>query len=136
MLVPVGHLVQEQEGKGKSKGKMNVAHDGPQGLTQSQDWEALVERAKGQVIETMEARLGVTGLRGMIRWEEVNTPLTCMFPSSCCRRCCLKVFQVRAGSGICEQQERCRTLASRYGGIFESMLCGMDGYWNAKRSGM
>lgn len=47
------------------------------GLTQSQDWEALVERARGQVIETMEKRLGVQGLTGMIKWEEVNTPLTC-----------------------------------------------------------
>lgn len=90
-----------QEHESKSKGKMNVAHDGPQGLTQSQDWEALVERAKGQVIETMEARLGVKGLRGMIRWEEVNTPLTCMLSYSCGRRCCLKVFWVGAGSGVC-----------------------------------
>jgi phytoene desaturase (3,4-didehydrolycopene-forming) len=80
VLVPVGHLVDEAKTKSK-KGKMNVAIEGQdgQGLTQSQDWEALVERARGQVIQTMEARLGVRGLRGMIRWEEVNTPLTCRF---------------------------------------------------------
>ena len=74
VLVPVGHLVDESPTT--SGGKMNVSKD--RGLTTSQDWPALVEKARGQVIETMERRLGVQGLRGMIKWEEVNTPLTCM----------------------------------------------------------
>jgi phytoene desaturase (3,4-didehydrolycopene-forming) len=42
----------------------------------TQDWPALVEQARQQVIETMETRLGITGLRDKIIWEEVNTPLT------------------------------------------------------------
>ena len=45
----------------------------------SQDWEALVERARKQVLEVMEQRLGIEGLRGMITWEEVNTPLSCQY---------------------------------------------------------
>jgi hypothetical protein len=40
----------------------------------------LVERARHQVIETMETRLGIKGLRGMIAWEGVNTPETCEWP--------------------------------------------------------
>ena len=44
--------------------------------TKSQNWPALVEQARRQVIETMETRLGITGLREKILWEEVNTPLT------------------------------------------------------------
>jgi phytoene desaturase (3,4-didehydrolycopene-forming) len=43
----------------------------------TQDWPALVEQARKQVIETMETRLGIKGLRDRIIWEEVNTPLTC-----------------------------------------------------------
>ena len=42
----------------------------------TQDWPALVEQARRQVITTMETRLGITGLREKIIWEEVNTPLT------------------------------------------------------------
>jgi phytoene desaturase (3,4-didehydrolycopene-forming) len=42
----------------------------------TQDWPALVEQARRQVIKTMETRLGITGLREKIIWEEVNTPLT------------------------------------------------------------
>ena len=42
----------------------------------TQDWPALVEQARRQVITTMETRLGITGLREKIVWEEVNTPLT------------------------------------------------------------
>jgi len=42
----------------------------------TQDWPALVEQARRQVIKTMETRLGITGLRERIIWEEVNTPLT------------------------------------------------------------
>ncbi|OCF30664.1 hypothetical protein I316_07712 [Kwoniella heveanensis BCC8398] len=54
VLVPVGHLLPSH----------------------SQDWPALVERARTQVIQVMEARLGIKGLRGKITWEEVNTPQT------------------------------------------------------------
>lgn len=46
------------------------------GMHNSQDWPVLVERARGQVIEILEARLGIKGLRDQIVWEEYNTPLT------------------------------------------------------------
>lgn len=64
VLIPVGHLVDGQDA---------AVVDGK--LTQ--DWDAMVERAREQVVHTMEARLNVKGLREMIVWEEVNTPLTC-----------------------------------------------------------
>jgi len=41
------------------------------------DWVELVAKAKKQVIEVMEGRLGLTGLKDMIVWEEVNTPVSC-----------------------------------------------------------
>ena len=56
VLVPVGHL--------------NNTHG-------AQDWDALVDEARGQVIHTMETRSGIKGLKKKIRWESVNTPLTC-----------------------------------------------------------
>lgn len=43
----------------------------------TQNWDELVERARGQVITTLESRLGITGLREKITWEGINTPLTC-----------------------------------------------------------
>lgn len=41
------------------------------------EWDELVERARGQIIEIMEGRLGIRGLREMIVWEGLNTPVTC-----------------------------------------------------------
>jgi phytoene desaturase (3,4-didehydrolycopene-forming) len=66
ILIPVGHLLPTAEGDA-----MKTSSGG------TQDWPALVEQARQQVIETMEKRLGITGLRDKILWEEVNTPLTC-----------------------------------------------------------
>jgi phytoene desaturase (3,4-didehydrolycopene-forming) len=45
------------------------------------DWIELVAKAKKQVIEVMEGRLGLTGLKDMIVWEEVNTPVSCKLNS-------------------------------------------------------
>lgn len=70
ILVPVGHLTPGPKGARATPSQ----HD-KEGLTQ--DWNALVERARHQVIETLEKRLKIQGLREMIKWEEVNTPLTC-----------------------------------------------------------
>ncbi|WVF72604.1 hypothetical protein IAT40_007422 [Kwoniella sp. CBS 6097] len=79
ILVPVGHLL-------PSHGKSSNGTEGESIRTfskgsktpdaESQDWPALVERARTQVIEVMEARLGIKGLREKITWEEVNTPQT------------------------------------------------------------
>nr|XP_019011290.1 uncharacterized protein I206_03387 [Kwoniella pini CBS 10737]OCF50071.1 hypothetical protein I206_03387 [Kwoniella pini CBS 10737] len=56
VLVPVGHLhsISKQE----------------------EDWDALVDRARKQVIEVIEGRLGITGFKDKILWEGVNTPQT------------------------------------------------------------
>lgn len=77
VLIPVGHLLPNKDGtestiKTFSKGSKTPDVD-------SQDWPVLVERARAQVIEVLEARLKITGLRSMIAWEEVNTPITCTF---------------------------------------------------------
>jgi phytoene desaturase (3,4-didehydrolycopene-forming) len=66
VLIPVGHLLPTSDGEGMKSSAGN----------KTQDWPALVEQARRQVIETMETRLGITGLREKILWEEVNTPLT------------------------------------------------------------
>ena len=66
VLIPVGHLLPTPEGEGMKTS----------GGDKTQDWPALVEQARRQVIQTMETRLGITGLRDKILWEEVNTPLT------------------------------------------------------------
>jgi phytoene desaturase (3,4-didehydrolycopene-forming) len=68
VLVPVGHLSPGKKGSD------------PDDEGQDQDWPGLVERARKQIIEIVEERLGMTGLRDMILWEEVNTPLTCKLP--------------------------------------------------------
>lgn len=68
VLVPVGHLTPAKKGEEEKEGL-------------GQDWDELVERARKQIIEIVEERLGVKGLREMILWEDVNTPLTCTFCS-------------------------------------------------------
>lgn len=71
VLVPVGHLIPNHD-------SLNTFTKGASSPNkETQDWDALVERARGQVIETMEKRLGITNLRSKITWETVNTPLTC-----------------------------------------------------------
>jgi phytoene desaturase (3,4-didehydrolycopene-forming) len=70
VLVPVGHLLPDAESLNTTKGDAD-------NKVPSQDWDALVERARSQVIDTMEKRLGIAGLRSKIIWEGTNTPLTC-----------------------------------------------------------
>ena len=61
VLVPVGHLLDDREGKGLN----------PQS---KQDWEAMVSKARTTVFETIEARTGARGLREAVVKELVNTP--------------------------------------------------------------
>ncbi|ORY35350.1 hypothetical protein BCR39DRAFT_508926 [Naematelia encephala] len=65
VLVPVGHLLPDDSSIRTREGQ-----------EESQDWDSLVERARKQVIESMETRLGIKGLREKILWEGVNTPVT------------------------------------------------------------
>ena len=61
VLVPVGHLLDDREGRGlhpRSK----------------QDWAAMVHRARETVLSTIEARTGASRLREAIRSEIINTP--------------------------------------------------------------
>lgn len=58
VLVPVGHLLDEREGKG----------------VVVQDWDAMVAKARTTVISTIEARIGFSGLGRSIVKELVNTP--------------------------------------------------------------
>lgn len=58
VLVPVGHLLDEREGKG----------------VVVQDWDAMVAKARTTVISTIEARIGFSGLARSIVKEIVNTP--------------------------------------------------------------
>ncbi|KAI9874651.1 MAG: hypothetical protein M1830_009439 [Pleopsidium flavum] len=61
VLVPVGHLLDEKEGKGLN----------PQS---KQDWNTMVSKARTTVFETIEARTGARGLREAVVKEIVNTP--------------------------------------------------------------
>lgn len=61
VLVPVGHLLDDKEGKGLD----------PQS---KQDWEAMVSKARSTVFATIEARTGARGLREAVVKELVNTP--------------------------------------------------------------
>ena len=61
VLVPVGHLLDESEGRGIE------VHD-------RQDWEAMVSKARETIISTIEARTGARGMREAIIKEIVNTP--------------------------------------------------------------
>ncbi|KAA6408238.1 MAG: phytoene dehydrogenase [Lasallia pustulata] len=58
VLVPVGHLLDEREGKG----------------VPIQDWDAMVAKARRTVFSTIEARTGATDLAGSLVKEIVNTP--------------------------------------------------------------
>ena len=61
VLVPVGHLLDNREGKGI----------GPQS---KQDWQAMVTSARETVFSTIEARTGARNLQGALVKEIVNTP--------------------------------------------------------------
>ncbi|WVR07350.1 hypothetical protein IAU60_004391 [Kwoniella sp. DSM 27419] len=77
VLVPVGHLLpQKKTANGKEETIRTFSKGSNEPDLDSQDWPSLVERARKQVIEVMEARLGMNGLRDKITWEEVNTPQT------------------------------------------------------------
>lgn len=62
VLCPVGHLLTAAEGKGLN----------PQS---SQDWEALISKARSTVFRTIEARTGCS-LAAHVTNEIINTPLT------------------------------------------------------------
>nr|XP_031860064.1 uncharacterized protein CI109_004427 [Kwoniella shandongensis]KAA5527136.1 hypothetical protein CI109_004427 [Kwoniella shandongensis] len=76
ILVPVGHLLPSSSKGGESESIKTFSKGEKTPDTESQDWPALVERARSQVIESMEKRLGIVGLREKIVWEGVNTPQT------------------------------------------------------------
>ena len=61
VLVPVGHLLDEQEGRGLD-------------LQSKQDWEAMVAKARHTVFSTIEARTGARGLQQALLKEISNTP--------------------------------------------------------------
>nr|XP_018261260.1 uncharacterized protein I303_05696 [Kwoniella dejecticola CBS 10117]OBR83418.1 hypothetical protein I303_05696 [Kwoniella dejecticola CBS 10117] len=73
VLVPVGHLhsISKQE-----EGLRTFANGSQVPDKETQDWDALVDRARKQVVEVMEGRLGISGLKDKIVWEGVNTPQT------------------------------------------------------------
>ena len=61
VLVPVGHLMDEKEGKGLK-------------IESKQDWQAMVNSARETVFSTIEARTGARGLREALIKELINTP--------------------------------------------------------------
>lgn len=61
VLVPVGHLMSEKEGKGVD-------------MQSKQDWEAMVTKARETVLSTIEARTGARGLQQALVKEIANTP--------------------------------------------------------------
>lgn len=63
VLVPVGHLLNDQGGKG-----VNVQS--------KQDWEMMATKARETVFSTIEARTGARGLQQALVKEIINTPQT------------------------------------------------------------
>lgn len=61
VLLPVGHLMDEDEGRGLD-------------VHSKQDWEALVKRGRDTVFSTIEARTGARDLQSHVVKEIVNTP--------------------------------------------------------------
>ena len=61
VLVPVGHLLDEEEGSGIK-------------IESKQDWEVMVTKARETVFSTIEARTGARDLQGALVKEIVNTP--------------------------------------------------------------
>jgi len=56
VLVPVGHISAK--------------------LSAAEDWDEIVDKTRKLVIDTIEKRLKISGVRGMIKAEQVNTPVT------------------------------------------------------------
>ena len=61
VLVPVGHLMDEAEGRGLD-------------VQSKQDWEVMVKTARETVFSTIEARTGAKSLQSSLVKEIVNTP--------------------------------------------------------------
>ena len=61
VLVPVGHLLDEQEGRGLD-------------MDNKQDWDKMVTKARETVFSTIEARTGARGLQQALVKEISNTP--------------------------------------------------------------
>ncbi|MCJ1358232.1 MAG: hypothetical protein MMC33_008231 [Icmadophila ericetorum] len=68
VLVPVGHLIEDAEGKGNSPS--------PSTQKSAQDWSHMVSTARNTVLSTISTRTGCTPLDSHIIHESVNTPLT------------------------------------------------------------
>ncbi|KAI9733419.1 MAG: hypothetical protein M1834_003503 [Cirrosporium novae-zelandiae] len=63
VLVPVGHLLDKQEG---------ICVD----LSTTQDWDGMVDKARETIISTIQARTGARKLKEATVNEFINTPLT------------------------------------------------------------
>lgn len=63
VLVPVGHLMNDEEGKGID-------------VQRKQDWEVMVRQARQTIFSTIEARTGARNLQQALVKEIVNTPQT------------------------------------------------------------
>lgn len=61
VLLPVGHLMDEDEGRGLK-------------VESTQDWDALVKRGRDTVFSTIEARTGARDMQSHVIKEIVNTP--------------------------------------------------------------
>ena len=61
VLVPVGHLLNEKEGRGLD-------------MHSKQDWDSMVHKARNTVFATIEARTGARGLQQALLKEISNTP--------------------------------------------------------------
>ena len=61
VLLPVGHLLDQDEGRGLE-------------VQSKQDWEALVQRGRETVFSTIEARTGARDLQSHVIKEIINTP--------------------------------------------------------------
>lgn len=71
VLVPVGHLLDDQEGGGHLLDDQGGTRNK---VESKQDWEAMVAKARETVFTTIEARTGAQDLQGALIKEIVNTP--------------------------------------------------------------
>lgn len=73
VLVPCGHLLDDQEGEGHLQDNQGEGK-GTTKVETTQDWEAMVTKARDTVFSTIEARTGARGLHEALVKEIVNTP--------------------------------------------------------------
>ncbi|KAL8842079.1 MAG: hypothetical protein Q9170_000683 [Blastenia crenularia] len=66
VLVPVGHLLDKNQGLGRKGLSVDT----------KQDWDAMVTKARSTVFSTVEARTGARNLQSSLVKEIVNTPQT------------------------------------------------------------